>query len=99
METRGQFLGVSSCLPPCWAGLLLLILLQCYSKPVGMRAFSRSHSASHLLSLSHRVVVVVVVFFILFYFIFIFIYIFYFLVFQDRVPLYSPGCPGIHFVD
>jgi hypothetical protein len=21
------------------------------------------------------------------------------LVFQDRVSLYSPGCPGIHFVD
>jgi hypothetical protein len=24
---------------------------------------------------------------------------FYFLVFQDRVSLYSPGCPGTHFVD
>ena len=22
-----------------------------------------------------------------------------FLVFQDRVSLYSPGCPGTHFVD
>jgi hypothetical protein len=24
---------------------------------------------------------------------------FYFLVFQDRVSLCSPGCPGTHFVD
>jgi hypothetical protein len=24
---------------------------------------------------------------------------FWFLVFQDRVSLYSPGCPGIDFVD
>jgi hypothetical protein len=24
---------------------------------------------------------------------------FWFLVFQDRVSLYSPGCPGTHFVD
>jgi hypothetical protein len=24
---------------------------------------------------------------------------FCFLVFQDRVSLYSPGCPGTHFVD
>jgi hypothetical protein len=24
---------------------------------------------------------------------------FFFLVFQDRVSLYSPGCPGIHSVD
>jgi hypothetical protein len=24
---------------------------------------------------------------------------FFFLVFQDRVSLYSPGCPGTHFVD
>jgi hypothetical protein len=23
----------------------------------------------------------------------------WFLVFQDRVSLYSPGCPGTHFVD
>jgi hypothetical protein len=29
----------------------------------------------------------------------IYIYIFWFLVFQDRVCLYSPGCPGTHFVD
>jgi hypothetical protein len=35
--------------------------------------------------------------FILFY---LFIYLFiYLLVFQDRVSLYSPGCPGTHFVD
>jgi hypothetical protein len=25
--------------------------------------------------------------------------IFFFLVFRDRVSLYSPGCPGTHFVD
>jgi hypothetical protein len=24
---------------------------------------------------------------------------FWFLVFRDRVSLYSPGCPGTHFVD
>jgi hypothetical protein len=24
---------------------------------------------------------------------------FFFLVFQDRVSLYSPGCPGTYFVD
>jgi hypothetical protein len=24
---------------------------------------------------------------------------FFFLVFRDRVSLYSPGCPGAHFVD
>jgi hypothetical protein len=24
---------------------------------------------------------------------------FFFFVFQDRVSLYSPGCPGTHFVD
>jgi hypothetical protein len=24
---------------------------------------------------------------------------FFFLVFRDRVSLYSPGCPGTHFVD
>jgi hypothetical protein len=35
--------------------------------------------------------------FILFYFIFLIL--FYFLVFRDRVSLYSPGCPGTHFVD
>jgi hypothetical protein len=50
--------------------------------------------------------------FILFYFIFIFIFIlfyfilfyfilFYFILFyfRDRVSVYSPGCPGTHFVD
>jgi hypothetical protein len=26
-------------------------------------------------------------------------YLFFFLVFRDRVSLYSPGCPGTHFVD
>jgi hypothetical protein len=31
-----------------------------------------------------------VIFFVLFCFVF---------VFQDRVSLYSPGCPGTHFVD
>jgi hypothetical protein len=28
-----------------------------------------------------------------------FFFVFFFLVFQDRVSLYSPGCPGTHFVD
>jgi hypothetical protein len=28
-----------------------------------------------------------------------FFFFFFFLVFQDRVSLYSPGCPGTHFVD
>jgi hypothetical protein len=36
---------------------------------------------------------VVVFFFVLFCFVFLF------LVFRDRVSLYSPGCPGTHFVD
>jgi hypothetical protein len=35
--------------------------------------------------------------FIWFYFIYLFIYLF--LIFQDRVSLYSPGCPGTHFVN
>jgi hypothetical protein len=26
-------------------------------------------------------------------------FVFWFLVFQDKVSLYSPGCPGTHFVD
>jgi hypothetical protein len=30
---------------------------------------------------------------------FLFSYSFFFLVFRDRVSLYSPGCPGTHFVD
>jgi hypothetical protein len=31
---------------------------------------------------------------------YLFIYLFiYLLVFQDRVSLHSPGCPGTHFVD
>jgi hypothetical protein len=30
---------------------------------------------------------------------FFFFFFFLFLVFQDRVSLYSPGCPGTHFVD
>jgi hypothetical protein len=29
----------------------------------------------------------------------LFIYLFIYLVFRDRVSLYSPGCPGTHFVD
>jgi hypothetical protein len=33
---------------------------------------------------------------VLFFFIFIF---YFFLVFRDRVSLFSPGCPGTHFVD
>jgi hypothetical protein len=28
-----------------------------------------------------------------------FLFLFFFCFFQDRVSLYSPGCPGIHFVD
>jgi hypothetical protein len=35
--------------------------------------------------------------FVLFFFFFFFF--FFFLVFQDRVSLYSPGCPGTHSVD
>jgi hypothetical protein len=34
-----------------------------------------------------------------FIFIYILIYTFLFFVFWDRVSLYSPGCPGTHFVD
>jgi hypothetical protein len=33
------------------------------------------------------------------YFILFIIIIYLLLVFQDRVSLYSPGCPGTHFVD
>jgi hypothetical protein len=29
----------------------------------------------------------------------LFIYLFIYLVFRDRVSLYSSGCPGTHFVD
>jgi hypothetical protein len=29
----------------------------------------------------------------------LFVCLFFFLVFRDRVSLYSPGCPGTHFVD
>jgi hypothetical protein len=32
----------------------------------------------------------------LFFFLF---FIYLFLIFQDRVSLYSPGCPGTHFED
>jgi hypothetical protein len=28
-----------------------------------------------------------------------FLFFFFFFFFQDRVSLYSPGCPGTHFVD
>jgi hypothetical protein len=39
-------------------------------------------------------------YFILFYFIlFYFILFWLILIFRDRVSLYSPGCPGTHFVD
>jgi hypothetical protein len=27
------------------------------------------------------------------------LFFFFFMVFRDRVSLYSPGCPGAHFVD
>jgi hypothetical protein len=30
---------------------------------------------------------------------FFFSFFFFFLVFQDRISLYSPGCPETHFVD
>jgi hypothetical protein len=30
---------------------------------------------------------------------FVFVFVLFFFVFPDRVSLYSPGCPGIHFVD
>jgi hypothetical protein len=29
----------------------------------------------------------------------LFLFVFLFLFFQNRVSLYSPGCPGTHFVD
>jgi hypothetical protein len=35
----------------------------------------------------------------LFFFYFYFYLFIYFLVFRDRVSLYSPDCPGAHFVD
>jgi hypothetical protein len=38
-------------------------------------------------------------FFVLFCFVLFCCFFFFFLVFQDRVSLYSPGCPGTHFVD
>ena len=34
-----------------------------------------------------------------FFFFFFFFFFWVFLVFRDRVSLYSPGCPGAHFVD
>jgi hypothetical protein len=34
-----------------------------------------------------------------FFFVFCFFVLFLFLFFQDRVSLYSPGCPGTHSVD
>ena len=34
-----------------------------------------------------------------FLFFFFLVFGFWFLVFGDRVSLYSPGCPGTHFVD
>jgi hypothetical protein len=34
-----------------------------------------------------------------FFFFFFLVFGFWFLVFRDRIPLYSPGCPGTHFVD
>jgi hypothetical protein len=37
---------------------------------------------------------------VIFFYLFIYLFIFFgFLVFQDRVSLYSPGCPETHFVD
>jgi hypothetical protein len=30
---------------------------------------------------------------------FCFVFVFCFVIFRDRVSLYSPGCPGTHFVD
>jgi hypothetical protein len=38
-------------------------------------------------------------FFLSFFFVFVFLFLFLLLFFQDRVSLYSPGCPGTHFVD
>jgi hypothetical protein len=35
----------------------------------------------------------------LFFVFFVFVFVFVFVFFQDRVSLYSPGCPGTHFVD
>jgi hypothetical protein len=34
-----------------------------------------------------------------YYYLFICLFVCLFLVFPDRVSLYSPGCPGTHFVD
>jgi hypothetical protein len=34
-----------------------------------------------------------------FFVVVLFLFLFLFLFFQDRVSLYSPGCPGTHFVD
>jgi hypothetical protein len=36
---------------------------------------------------------------VLFCFCFVLFCLFFFLVFRDRVSVYSPGCPGTHFVD
>jgi hypothetical protein len=38
-------------------------------------------------------------FFLFFCFFFVFCFLFFVLFFRDRVSLYSPGCPGAHFVD
>jgi hypothetical protein len=40
-----------------------------------------------------------VFFFLLLLFFVLFCFVFVLFVFQDRVSLYSPGCPGTHFVD
>jgi hypothetical protein len=37
--------------------------------------------------------------FLFYLFIYLSIYLFIYLVFRDSVSLYSPGCPGTHFVD
>jgi hypothetical protein len=47
---------------------------------------------------THMVVLGFLFCFVLFFW-FFFVCLFVFLVFQDRVSLYSPGCPGTHFVD
>jgi hypothetical protein len=34
-----------------------------------------------------------------FFVVVVLVFLFYFVLFRDRVSLYSPGCPGTHFVD
>jgi hypothetical protein len=55
----------------------------------------RTHVCTHNNFKRAHIISFPLVLFILFYYLFIYL----FLIFQDRVSLYSPGCPGTHFVD